>query len=84
MSRLITPTLTGEAKTEYAQQAIKAAELARQLHNALHQMKRDTLDFGGNDGAAATAKERLEERMDAVEALEGELLEHAMRVTIGM
>jgi hypothetical protein len=71
MTRLITPELTGELKAAYVEKALKAAEAARVLHNALH-----ALTDGPND-------ERLQTRMDAVGQLEGELLEHAMRVTLG-
>jgi hypothetical protein len=71
MTRLITPELTGELKAAYVEKVLKAAEAARVLHNALH-----GLTDGPNDAA-------LQERLDAVERLEGELLEHAMRVTLG-
>jgi len=77
--RLYTPNLTGEAKTAYVEKAIAAAELSRQLHNALHHLLPDD----SNDGHAAEARKRLQERLDAVEALENELLDHAMRVTLG-
>ena len=71
MTRLITPELTGELKAAYVEKVLKAAEAARVLHNALH-----ALTDGPNDDA-------LQERLDVVERLEGEMLEHAMRVTLG-
>ena len=80
MIRLITPVVVGEAKAEYVEQAVKAAELARQLHNALNklaQLQRHA------DGIEALRAEAWQERLDAVEAMESELLEHAMRVTLG-
>lgn len=71
MIRLVAPPLTGDLKIAYVQRTLAAAEAARVLHNALHNMT-----DGPND-------ERLRTRMDAIEELEGELLEHAMRVTLG-
>lgn len=83
MTRMPIPNLTaGETKTGHVEEILKAAEAARQLHNALNQMKpieyayRDDVQYG-------VAKVAWQERLDAVERLEGELLEHAMRVTLG-
>lgn len=80
MTRLITPVVIGKAKSEYVEQTVKAAELARQLHNALNklaQLQRHA------DGIEALRAEAWQERLDLVEGLEGELLEHAMRITLG-
>ena len=82
MTRLITPDITSYARKEYVEHALAAAEAARKLHNALHAMRRDG-DHYNDPVAGIKALEGLQERLDAVADLESELLEHAMRVTIG-
>lgn len=83
MTRLITPNgLGSELKPVYIEAACEAAELARQLHNKLRGMQAVGFDDAIEEDDAG--RKALQERLDAVEALEGELLEHAMRVTLGV
>ena len=72
MTRIITPTLPAEAKAEYVARVLSAVEKAGVLRDALHTL---------SDGISTAA---LDERIDTIEQMQNELLELAMRITLGV
>ena len=86
MTRLVTPSvhLNGTSKEGLVKQLLDAIEAARQLHNALHRASPNARDYyPQGEGVANAAATAWVERMKQVEALESELTEHAMRITLG-
>lgn len=86
MSPLIPPTIhsNGTSKQELLKQLLAVADAARVLQTALREAMPNARDYyPQGDGVATQAREAWAERMMAVNALCDEVMEQALRVTLG-